>query len=805
MEEEMDPAEARETSPNFSLPHDLHQRVPSLERLCADSIATSVDAGLPSRYFAAASESACIEVLDVLRSRRTLSDDALSLFSPTALGHGDYDKRWRRGALQIHRFNLSYSDVSDFGLAEIAHHHPIVELNLSGCHNTARLFDGLLPCAPTLRVLNLNGTRTAHGEFYNSHGIMPANPGLAPFASLKELGLSQTRISLDGLRAIPPGVEWLDLSETDVDSNAVHCGLEHLTDLAYLNLSGTQITYDTIDEEGIPGTWYFFEYHRGLRGLDIGMCPLLKPDGHTQIPFDFARRTFFAGLGLCEDLEWLNVSALLLCGDSFAHIFGLPALQFLGAFQTNLLEDEVPDGLRVAAHFTPDQVHAALDELGTSSVSVAREALRALFGFLSPHGSRDSAGPAITRDDGFTSLVIRILERFQDDSDVQCFATANLFYLTASTTVAEQSPRVRLKALHALLQLLIGLIVHPPHETGLYQDVQVVKNCCLTLRNFAPETELSRCSCLVAITLLRAALDIDDRTVQHVALLMCCHNLASLHPHHKERIGSAEPESGVTLVLKIIAAQQEELEYAEEVDDNDFIILELGWTFLWNMTDETPSNVQRFLELNGMQTLLESLTTFPDQVALRRNIMGLVTNIAEVTHFRSHLLEADVLFQLETCMRVDADRLEVSYNVAGTLCHILAEGEEYWFAHGQSAEQRQQLLAAIAAAVTGWDKATERWINYRSLQPIINLLGPSVADEVYLWATWALLSLCTVTPGKYCTMLEEEGGLERLDQLSKSTHVSEQVAGYAAETLIVCDEWERGVYTSPCDDVMSDS
>lgn len=150
------------------------------------------------------------------------------------------------------------------------------------------------------------------------------------------------------------------------------------------------------------------------------------------------------------------------------------------------------------------------------------------------------------------------------------------------------------------------------------------------------------------------------------------------------------------------------------------------------------------------------------QVALRRNIMGLVTNIAEVPEYRKHLLSPAVLHQLENCMAIDVDRLEVSYNVAGrtvpvgscafayadfalrplgTLCHIMAEGEEYWYSEGLSASQRESLLVAVASAVSGWNKATERWINYRSLLPIILLLRPGIPDQVYLWSTWALLSL----------------------------------------------------------------
>jgi len=129
--------------------------------------------------------------------------------------------------------------------------------------------------------------------------------------------------------------------------------------------------------------------------------------------------------------------------------------------------------------------------------------------------------------------------------------------------------------------------------------------------------------------------------------------------------------------------------------------------------------------------------------------MGLVTNISEVTECREHLLSEDVLTELERCMTIDADKLEVAYNVAGTLCHIMAEGEDFWYRHGLSSEQRRSLLGAIANAVAGWNTATERWINYRSLRPIISLLRAGLEVEVYLWATWALLSLCTVTPDKY--------------------------------------------------------
>ena len=82
--------------------------------------------------------------------------------------------------------------------------------------------------------------------------------------------------------------------------------------------------------------------------------------------------------------------------------------------------------------------------------------------------------------------------------------------------------------------------------------LQLAKNCCLTLRNFSTERELAACSCEVAITLLRTALQYDERAVQMTSIQVCCHNLAPLHPYHKECIGGYKPEGGIRLVLELI-------------------------------------------------------------------------------------------------------------------------------------------------------------------------------------------------------------------------------------------------------------
>lgn len=216
--------------------------------------------------------------------RRQQSDPTVPLDCCSALDLGPNTVVSRR-ILQLHRFSLVEASItvagralflpangddlasanasSLLGLSGIAY-HPITELDLTRCdYLSGEAITTLLPCSATLRTLHLNGcTGIAASEF----ALTEVGPGLAAFTSLRELGLGATTIGLDGLKAIPQSVEWLDLSETTIDTEGLHSGLTHLTALQFLNASATAITYE---RSGEFINWTFFEEHRELRGLDV--------------------------------------------------------------------------------------------------------------------------------------------------------------------------------------------------------------------------------------------------------------------------------------------------------------------------------------------------------------------------------------------------------------------------------------------------------------------------------------------------------------------------------------------------------
>eukprot|EP00041_Stephanoeca_diplocostata_P029164 m.854214 g.854214 ORF g.854214 m.854214 type:complete len:834 (-) comp23502_c2_seq2:381-2882(-) len=787
-----------------SLPECLAEPVPSLQTLCSKVIATLVAHGT---RITCLPEVANQLVLEHLSSNREITDVILECFSRRSerctspeedmdIDDDDDTRTWGSGRIQELRWlNLSRNiQITLNGLAAIMSSHKIEHLDLSYLGNLVHILpkcETLL--GPYLKTLRVAGCCLLHpGARIRPLLAAPdsVHPAEVPinwnFPRLQTLDLTSTDIRGMDLLSLPETLRILSLRGALVTPKDLEDAL-YLPNLISLDISRTFMQFRDCE-------WTLFEKHPHLQYLDISHCP----DMMTRFDIgDDARAMFFDKMTTHgKDLRWVNLCQLNLDGTCISKLRSLPRLEFLGLCGTPVFEEEIAEWdrpVRVAAVFTKEQLVIALKEVGMKDDECAKDLLRHLFEMVCPDrgnvpfGAQDPMRLSCDTGGIITEAVVDILEKYEEgkpNDGILLLATANLFYLTTKH-MDGQTPRARLRALRAMLVLLERLIL----RRGTNGE-GVAKNCTLAMRNFRLEGELSRCARFVAIALLRAALKYTDRALQHTALLLCCHNLASLHPRHKLSIGSAEPEGGINLVLRLITDQHAALLKLETPEAADFVTLELCWTFLWNITDETPRNVARFIAHAGIDTMLCSLETFPTVVALRRNVMGLVTNIAEVPACRTELMQERVLQLLHTCLVDGPNDLEVAYNVAGTLCHVLSDGEAFWLACGRTPELRRCLLSALATAVGGWTMAIERWINYRSLTPIVRLLQPSLEEEVHMWATWALASLCMVDRDKYCAMCAFEGVVDALEQLQCTTPgPSAWVRERIAITLALCRDW----------------
>ena len=84
---------------------------------------------------------------------------------------------------------------------------------------------------------------------------------------------------------------------------------------------------------------------------------------------------------------------------------------------------------------------------------------------------------------------------------------------------------------------------------------------------------------------------------------------------------------------------------------------------------------------------------------------------------------------------------QVSYNAAGVLSNMASDGEEFWTIEEPS---RAEALRRMVFAIECWDLSTQRFIHYRSFEPILGLLRKSHTPECQHWAAWALANLTRV-------------------------------------------------------------
>ncbi|KAL5011321.1 hypothetical protein ScPMuIL_009872 [Solemya velum] len=195
-------------------------------------------------------------------------------------------------------------------------------------------------------------------------------------------------------------------------------------------------------------------------------------------------------------------------------------------------------------------------------------------------------------------------------------------------------------------------------------------------------------------------------------------------------------------------------------------IMEVAWSTMWNVTDETPCNCEIFMNNEGMEFFRQCLVLFSDKAELLRNMMG-YWEILLRFELRCRLMKPEYVMRIQVRFNLldsESDGIEVSYNAAGVLCHMMSDGEDKWVCEEVD---RRDVIAKLVQAIERWPLNSKRNINYRSLEPILRLTSVAHTRSVQHWSVWALCNLTQVYPEKYCPLLEKENGVPILQALLK--------------------------------------
>ncbi|KAJ0183881.1 hypothetical protein K1T71_000304 [Dendrolimus kikuchii] len=367
-------------------------------------------------------------------------------------------------------------------------------------------------------------------------------------------------------------------------------------------------------------------------------------------------------------------------------------------------------------------------------------------------------------------VVLDAMDRHVSEKHIQISGSATLFYIVKG----KERDRIGIKLKRRIITALLdGMEAH-------FGDDTMMRNGCLTLCQFKIPTDVLFEYERVVQILLNGVTDVtQEGFVQRIAIYLLNSLACQVDGKQKRFLGN---HGAIGKMLNLISDRLE-----RRVCDD---VLEVAWSTMWNVTDETPQNCQRFLENRGMEYFLACLKSFPDKEELLRNMMGLLGNVAEVAELRPQLMNKLFLSVFYELLDSSSDGIEVSYNAAGVLAHMASDGPEAWTV---DEPPRDLVLQRVAAAIERWDLHAERNINYRSFEPILSLLHARHTPQCQHWAVWALANLTTVYPDKYCTLVEAEGGVRLLSTLVNYQRPNEMIRKLACIVIHNCMKYASAV------------
>ncbi|XP_004519880.1 protein zer-1 homolog [Ceratitis capitata] len=688
----------------------------------------------------------CDRLLDALqRFRRQLGDDVLTLFA-----------RKKRTSLKI--VHLRNSTLSDTGL-ELLLSHKLYSLSIWYCNQiTVKSAAFLSLYGEGLRSLELG---------INAHMLQNSEPNEKEPVDFKFNCPHLRRLVLNGV-VIHTGLRLnslLELTHLDLTS-CILVGFS-LEILAGLPLLHTLILFNVWP---IANQLQAICLLRRLRTLDIS----ISNSGNGHGTYDLPDQTLEMIMNNLRELTHLDISGTNLAGNGVAtkesnfklrtDIPGLESrtqrpLQFLGLYHTAhsaCKRHDIPAN-EIAGDANELQILTAARYYYDRPMLLTRvlNDLYHLFRF------------EICKDIHLAlDAVLTAMDRHLKFKHMQISGSATLFYIVKGRDRSKFGTPLRN---HIIRTLLNGMETHITDDTML-------RNGYLTLTQFQmPNDVLFEYERLIKVLLHGVSKTEQEGFVQRIAIYLL--NTLACQVDGKQKLFLGE----LGVVSTMLSLIKDRL--TRSVFDD---VMEVAWSTMWNVTDETAINCRRFLEGRGMEYFLKCLHAFPDREELLRNMMGLLGNVAEVKWLRPKLMTQEFIEVFAKLLVSGCDGIEVSYNAAGVLAHIASDGPDAWTIEKPT---RDSVLICMVEAIQRWDILSERNINYRSFEPILGLVRCYETPQCQHWAVWALANLTQVYPDKYCQLVKQENGIKILSELIEDPRPYEDIKLIARKVIEKCTQW----------------
>uniref|UniRef100_A0AAY4D7T7 Protein zer-1 homolog-like C-terminal domain-containing protein n=1 Tax=Denticeps clupeoides TaxID=299321 RepID=A0AAY4D7T7_9TELE len=572
--------------------------------------------------------------------------------------------------------------------------HRLQELDVSRIKGDLTVSDVLLSlaneeCRESLQKLVLTGL-DLRGE-----NVEASSLSFSALRGVKSLGLAGTELDDSGLEDVSalPLLEALDISNTNVtDLRALlgcQASLRSLTahGLTCLDMTPAQLLY-------------VLSHLPGLRHLDLS-------DNTLNADRDCVVKQLLEEPGILPSLVSLDVSGHRELTDAAIQAFveARPGMTFIGLLATQAGFCDFFTGkskLKVAGEANIAQISEALHRYSERECFV-REALVHLYSLTN---DSDEPQPDVLK------LVSTAMQSHAHSLHVQLLATACVFNLTSQ----DLAIGIPLRLLGNIVrQLLAAMRNFPNHE-------QLQKNCLLTLCSdrILQDVPFDRFEAAKLVMMWLSTR--EDQTLQRMAVAIVSILVSKLTTEETTQLGA---EAFIMKQLLCIVQQKASVGVVDST-------LKFALSALWNLTDETPTACQHFIECQGLELYVEVLESYYSESSIQQKVLGLLNNIAEVAELRTELLDEDLVQHVLNLLQSPEVEVGVSYFAGGILANLASSGEATW---NLDLELRNIVVAKLVLLLN----CVQTTVTF---QPFYPLLDSSQPTGVQLWAVWAMNLVC---------------------------------------------------------------
>lgn len=126
-------------------------------------------------------------------------------------------------------------------------------------------------------------------------------------------------------------------------------------------------------------------------------------------------------------------------------------------------------------------------------------------------------------------------------------------------------------------------------------------------------------------------------------------------------------------------------------------------SLLWNLTDENPIVCEIFIHSMGLQLFQRLLNLFASDSIVLTKIVGLFSNIAEVSQLKDHLYSIEIIPLMQRYLTESV--IDVAFSAAAILSHLLIE---------QTDDQiNWDLCEQMRDVISSWPNPHSNLVTYR--------------------------------------------------------------------------------------------